>query len=225
MKLHLLFVRNFSNSAMDEEIAQLLSNTLSPDPNVRLGAELRLNQLGNDSRQSILARMELAQQRRAAWNPKQNETLTELRVDRGRRGFSQNRGQRKRCDPSPTDESTSTFLFVHHRAPIDERLMRVSSIYAASFSLKKYVKEHWSPFFATFKDPPATNYEAKAVIRELIFGGLSDPTRKIRLACVRMRELLPQETQLSHCRCRLRSFQRLLILIGLTTGHHSRRNS
>ena len=78
------------------------------------------------------------------------------------------------------------YLLPRYRTQLDERLTRVMSLYAASFSLKKYVKEHWSPFFATFKDPPATNYEAKALIRELIFGGLSDPTRKIRLACVRL---------------------------------------
>ncbi|KAL8280102.1 hypothetical protein RQP46_007432 [Phenoliferia psychrophenolica] len=52
-----------------------------------------------------------------------------------------------------------------------------------SFVLKKYVKEHWSPFFPTFKGPPATAVEVKQEVRALIFGGLADPVRKVRLAC------------------------------------------
>ncbi|SCV67876.1 BQ2448_5487 [Microbotryum intermedium] len=66
--------------------------------------------------------------------------------------------------------------------------------HAAGFALKKYVKEHWSPFFQTFKGPNATTVEVrpirdgvrseiKAQIRQTIFGGLSDPVRKMRLAC------------------------------------------
>ncbi|ORY73226.1 ARM repeat-containing protein [Leucosporidium creatinivorum] len=54
---------------------------------------------------------------------------------------------------------------------------------AAGFALKKYVKEFWSPFFTTFKGPVATSTEVKAEIRSLIFAGLSDPVRKMRLAC------------------------------------------
>jgi hypothetical protein len=30
---------------------------------------------------------------------------------------------------------------------------------AASFALKKYVKEYWSPFFASFKGPEATSFQ------------------------------------------------------------------
>lgn len=32
-------------------------------------------------------------------------------------------------------------------------------IHAASFALKKYLKERWSPFFPTFKGGPATSFE------------------------------------------------------------------
>lgn len=85
-------------------------------------------------------------------------------------------------------------------------------MHAASFALKKYVKEHWSPFFTTFKGPPATAVavraspcrpsvhleltqppQEKSEIRSLIFASLADPTRKIRLACV----YLPLSSRLS----------------------------
>ncbi|GAA5887335.1 hypothetical protein JCM6882_002496 [Rhodosporidiobolus microsporus] len=63
---------------------------------------------------------------------------------------------------------------------------------AASFALKKYVKEFWSPFFASFKGPEATSPEAKAQIREVLFTGLADPVRKIRLACANIVSLIAQ---------------------------------
>ncbi|KDE03266.1 hypothetical protein MVLG_06259 [Microbotryum lychnidis-dioicae p1A1 Lamole] len=64
-----------------------------------------------------------------------------------------------------------------------EHSLDISLHYAAGFALKKYVKEHWSPFFQAFKGPNATTVEIKAQIRQTIYGGLSDPIRKIRLAC------------------------------------------
>jgi importin-9 len=44
------------------------------------------------------------------------------------------------------------------------------------------VRERWSPYFSTFKGsaPPV---EIKTQIREIVFRGLSDPTRKIRTLC------------------------------------------
>ncbi|KAI0756104.1 ARM repeat-containing protein [Daedaleopsis nitida] len=48
--------------------------------------------------------------------------------------------------------------------------------------LRKYVTEHWSPYFSQFKGaaPPP---EVKSQIRQALFQGLSDPTRKIRSLC------------------------------------------
>ncbi|KAI0325407.1 ARM repeat-containing protein [Cubamyces sp. BRFM 1775] len=48
--------------------------------------------------------------------------------------------------------------------------------------LRKYVTEHWSPYFQQFKGS-APSPEVKAQIRQAIFQGLSDPTRKIRSLC------------------------------------------
>ncbi|GAA5946175.1 hypothetical protein JCM3765_000143 [Sporobolomyces pararoseus] len=64
-----------------------------------------------------------------------------------------------------------------------EQQVEVHLRQSASFALKKYVKEHWSPFFPQFKGPTATSPEIKSQVREVVFGGLSDPVRKIRLAC------------------------------------------
>ncbi|GAA5867303.1 hypothetical protein JCM1840_005019 [Sporobolomyces johnsonii] len=64
-----------------------------------------------------------------------------------------------------------------------EQQVEVHLRQAASFALKKYVKEYWSPFFQTFKGPTATSPEIKAQVREVVFAGLADPVRKIRLAC------------------------------------------
>ncbi|GAA5933997.1 karyopherin KAP114 [Sporobolomyces koalae] len=64
-----------------------------------------------------------------------------------------------------------------------EQQVEVHLRQSASFALKKYVKEHWSPFFPTFKGPTATSPDIKAQVRQVVFAGLSDPIRKIRLAC------------------------------------------
>ncbi|GAA5841531.1 hypothetical protein JCM3766R1_003978 [Sporobolomyces carnicolor] len=64
-----------------------------------------------------------------------------------------------------------------------EQQVEVHLRQSASFALKKYVKEHWSPFFSQFKGPTATSPEIKSQVREVVFAGLSDPIRKIRLAC------------------------------------------
>ncbi|KPV76594.1 uncharacterized protein RHOBADRAFT_52581 [Rhodotorula graminis WP1] len=63
---------------------------------------------------------------------------------------------------------------------------------AACFALKKYVKEFWSPFFPSFKGPTATTPEIKAQVRDVLFVGLSDPVRKIRLACANIVSLIAQ---------------------------------
>ncbi|KAL7284955.1 hypothetical protein ACG7TL_000044 [Trametes sanguinea] len=51
-----------------------------------------------------------------------------------------------------------------------------------AIALRKYVTEHWSPYFQQFKGsaPPP---EVKVQIRQAIFQGLSDPIRKIRSLC------------------------------------------
>ncbi|KAF9011181.1 armadillo-type protein [Cyathus striatus] len=53
---------------------------------------------------------------------------------------------------------------------------------SASISLRKYVKERWSPFFPSFKGsaPPV---EIKSQVRQAVFQGLSDRDRKIRSLC------------------------------------------
>ncbi|RDX47886.1 ARM repeat-containing protein [Lentinus brumalis] len=54
--------------------------------------------------------------------------------------------------------------------------------HSAAIILRKYVSEHWSPYFPQFKGsaPPP---EVKTPIRQAVFQGLSDPTRKIRSLC------------------------------------------
>ncbi|EAL18781.1 hypothetical protein CNBI0420 [Cryptococcus deneoformans B-3501A] len=47
--------------------------------------------------------------------------------------------------------------------------------------LQQYVNQHWTPASAQFQHP-ITPIEVKAQIRPLVFSGLSDPERKIRLA-------------------------------------------
>ncbi|KAI5481652.1 Importin 9 [Pseudohyphozyma bogoriensis] len=64
-----------------------------------------------------------------------------------------------------------------------EASLDVSLRQAAGFSLKKYIKERWSPFFQTFKGGQATSVEEKEQVRQLVFKGLDDPVRKVRLAC------------------------------------------
>lgn len=53
---------------------------------------------------------------------------------------------------------------------------------SATIVLRKYVKEHWSPFFQQFRGgaPPP---EVKDQIRQAVFQGLSDSDRKIRSLC------------------------------------------
>ncbi|KAH7915756.1 armadillo-type protein [Hygrophoropsis aurantiaca] len=50
---------------------------------------------------------------------------------------------------------------------------------SASILLKKYVAERWSPYFSSFKGK-APSVEVKTQIRQTLFQGLSDPSRKIR---------------------------------------------
>ncbi|RIA81823.1 armadillo-type protein [Glomus cerebriforme] len=57
---------------------------------------------------------------------------------------------------------------------------RVSSQKTA-INLKNYIETHWSPSNNKFIDPEP-NFEIKAVVRELAFNGLSDPSNKIRVA-------------------------------------------
>ncbi|KAI9459661.1 ARM repeat-containing protein [Lactarius psammicola] len=53
---------------------------------------------------------------------------------------------------------------------------------SATIVLRKYVKEHWSPFFPQFRgDAPPP--EVKDQIRQAVFQGLSDSDRKIRSLC------------------------------------------
>ncbi|KAF8314424.1 ARM repeat-containing protein [Clavulina sp. PMI_390] len=47
-------------------------------------------------------------------------------------------------------------------------------------ALSKYISERWSPFFSTFKGN-APSFETKVEARTIIFHGLSDPNRKIRV--------------------------------------------
>ncbi|KAA1471630.1 ARM repeat-containing protein [Dentipellis sp. KUC8613] len=65
-----------------------------------------------------------------------------------------------------------------HAQDADLSLRQISS----HILLRKYVEEHWSPFFQQFKGnaPPV---EVKSQIRTIVFQGLSDPIRKIRSLC------------------------------------------
>ncbi|KAI0066668.1 ARM repeat-containing protein [Artomyces pyxidatus] len=105
------------------DIAQALSSTLNPDPNVRITAELHLAELLN--------------------NPQSALSLSQL---------------------------------------ISVQDAEMSLRQSASIVLRKYVREHWSPFFSQFRgDAPPV--EVKAQIRAAVFQGLSDPNRKIRSLC------------------------------------------
>ncbi|OCF78060.1 hypothetical protein I204_02066 [Kwoniella mangroviensis CBS 8886] len=53
--------------------------------------------------------------------------------------------------------------------------------YSAGVLLQQYVNQHWTPASAGFQHP-ITPIEVKGQIRPLIFNGLSDPQRKIRLS-------------------------------------------
>ncbi|KZT44292.1 ARM repeat-containing protein [Sistotremastrum suecicum HHB10207 ss-3] len=55
-------------------------------------------------------------------------------------------------------------------------------MHSAGTVLRKYINEHWSPYFPSFKGN-APSIEIKSVVREAILQGLSDPNRKIRSLC------------------------------------------
>ncbi|KAF0552301.1 ARM repeat-containing protein [Gigaspora margarita] len=107
---------------MDQAVYEVLSRVLSPDPNIRMSAELRLRDLSNVPEYPIsLAKMTISQD-----------------VD-------------------------------------------ISYRQSAVINLKNYVVSHWSSTSETFAGIETTE-EAKAIVREVIFNGLSDPSNKIRVA-------------------------------------------
>ncbi|OBZ68625.1 Importin-9 [Grifola frondosa] len=115
---------------MASQLAQCLSATLSSDPNTRMSAELKLNEL--------------------LTSPEAGLALSQLLL--------------------ATD------------ADLSLRQMSLSRSHSASIILRKYVTEHWSPYFSQFKGS-APQHEVKAKIRQAVFQGLSDPNRKIRSLC------------------------------------------
>ncbi|KAI0253279.1 ARM repeat-containing protein [Lactifluus subvellereus] len=64
----------------------------------------------------------------------------------------------------------------------ESSLRQISLGHSAIIVLRKYVKEHWSPFFQQFRGD-APQPELKGQIRRVVFQGLSDPDRKIRSLC------------------------------------------
>ncbi|GAA96567.1 uncharacterized protein L969DRAFT_94972 [Mixia osmundae IAM 14324] len=62
---------------------------------------------------------------------------------------------------------------------------------ASGLLLNKYVKEHWSIFFASFLGSPPP-HDAKDQIRQALLAGLSDSQRKIRTTCALVIALLGQ---------------------------------
>ncbi|KAL0951964.1 hypothetical protein HGRIS_008615 [Hohenbuehelia grisea] len=111
------------------EIAETLTATLNPDPNIRIGAELKLaSHLSHPEAGLALSQLLLAQD-----------------VD----------------------------------MPLRQISARVLRRHSASLALKKYVNERWSPYFPAFKGD-APSVDVKNQIRQAIFQGLSDPSRKIR---------------------------------------------
>ncbi|KAF8522163.1 ARM repeat-containing protein [Hysterangium stoloniferum] len=58
-----------------------------------------------------------------------------------------------------------------------------------SIILRKYVKEHWSPFFSSFKGA-APAPEVKYTIRTAVFQALSDPSSKVRSAAANVLSLI-----------------------------------
>ncbi|SCZ96701.1 BZ3500_MvSof-1268-A1-R1_C083g00450 [Microbotryum saponariae] len=146
-----------------DQLIQVLQGTLSADPNARLSAELQLSQLTGQSETALA----LAQ------------ITVEHSLDISLRQISPHSLAASIWVGAPRHEA-------RRRVQTGRRLIRFTPLqrdHAAGFALKKYVKEHWSPFFSTFKGPNATTVEIKAQIRQTIFGGLSDPIRKLRLAC------------------------------------------
>ncbi|CAG8582775.1 7850_t:CDS:2 [Rhizophagus irregularis] len=65
------------------------------------------------------------------------------------------------------------------RLAAEARLKELEKLPA--INLKNYIETHWSPSNSKFIGPEP-NFEIKAVVRELAFNGLSDPSSKIRVA-------------------------------------------
>ncbi|CAG8764053.1 12516_t:CDS:2, partial [Dentiscutata heterogama] len=65
------------------------------------------------------------------------------------------------------------------RMSAELRLRELSN--APVINLKNYVVSHWSSTSETFAGIETTE-EVKAIVREVIFNGLSDPSNKIRVA-------------------------------------------
>lgn len=105
---------------MIDTIITALQQTLNPDPNVRIGAELKLSDLSKQSQTGL--------------------ALAQI---------------------------------------LSSNEVELSTRQLAGTLLRKYINEHWSPFFSSFRGnaPPV---EVKVQIRATIFNGLSDPIRKIR---------------------------------------------
>jgi hypothetical protein len=143
------------------QILQLLQSTLDPNPNVRLQAELHLS--------------------KAFEAPRAFPLLLETKYDRGGAHTTPSspprRVQRPRSDLRRSRRS-SRLRFTGDRCVLPTLPWSVAtratrnrfstlSTQAASFALKKYVKEYWSPFFSTFKGPHATTPEVRPSLRTL----------------------------------------------------------
>lgn len=139
---------------MDQLVAALEA-TLDPNQTTRVSAELLIAKLSLDPRASYSAFAKACQSQltRPPTGPRRDLPEPRARRDRAEREH-----------PAAPDES-STRLCARNRAKADRVVLW--DLYAASFVLKKYVKEHWSPFFPTFKGPPATTVEVRS--------GLSQP--------------------------------------------------
>ena len=175
------------------DIAQCLTATLSPDPNARISAELKLAEYFTDT---------------GAFNCVFSTfCLTMAQMP---------------DYPSPISfflmrsicllDRWVKFYYMH--APL---VLIYILDYSASIALRKYVKERWSPYFPSFKGsaPPVEVFysfllhsdnsihiliwfKVKTQIREGVFQGLSDPDRKIRSLCV-SKPYLNLKSRISDC--------------------------
>ncbi|KAF8498357.1 ARM repeat-containing protein [Gautieria morchelliformis] len=93
--------------------------------------------------------------------------------------------------PHPDAGSALAAIFVSKDVDI---AMRQS----ASIVLRKYVKEHWSPYFAFFKGSAAPP-EVKESIRTAVFHALSDTSSKVRSAAANVLSLIANSDWPDHC--------------------------
>jgi hypothetical protein len=140
---------HLSIMATPDTIAHILTSTLNPDSSVRIAAELSLSELLKSPRKPTSALCHFV----LTGHPRRVGALA--CATRARAG----------CKVlSATDESLF-FVMRAHRAVLDDVVLLCRCAFCGEHSaiivLRKYVKEHWSPFFQQFRGdapPPEVSF-------------------------------------------------------------------